>query len=580
MFGIIGTSGQDLSRLRQIAGILARHGYAHLAENIRAGRDRADEAAVDEARAALGAPVRLRMLLQELGPTFVKLGQVLSSRPDLVPTEFQVELAQLQDNVGALPIEAIRSQLAAAWGCDPATHLAHFDERPLATASIAQVHRARLHDGREVVVKVQRPELEPTIRADLDLLYLLARLLEATVEEAGLYQPYEVIAAFERAILEELDFTIEARNGRAFAAHFAQNERLVVPEIVTELSGRVVLVMEFIQGTKITNVDRSVIDVEDVLHVVLDAAFQMAFVDGLFHGDPHPGNILVTPEGKVCLLDYGLVGRLTSNMQQTIIQLSLAIATRDAEAVTRLVYRIGQPEERMSLASFRDKVSDMMARYLLRSLDEVDAASLLNELLDLALKYKIRVPADYALLAKAAVTIEGIIRQLAPKLDIARTILPYAQRLMADRYSPEAVGRLALRSAVTLLDSAQQMPLIAHQIVTDLESGRLTVRVSNPELDRLSRSLNDLGTKVFLGMVTMALILGTFFVLARYPWEWHGVNIWAVIGGGISLWIVIMVVSWHFLYTRLKKISARTVLRMFGSGARRKPGDPGRMPRP
>jgi ubiquinone biosynthesis protein len=580
MFGIIGTSGQDLSRLRQIAGILARHGYAHLAENIRTGRDRADEAAVDEARAALGAPVRLRMLLQELGPTFVKLGQVLSSRPDLVPTEFQVELAQLQDNVGALPVEAIRAQLAAAWRCDPAEHLAYFDERPLATASIAQVHRARLHDGREVVVKVQRPGLEPTIRADLDLLYLLARLLEATIEEAGLYQPYEVIAAFERAILEELDFTIEARNGRAFAAHFAANERLVVPEIVTELSGRVVLVMEFIQGTKITNVDRSVIDVEEVLHVVLDAAFQMAFVDGLFHGDPHPGNILVTPEGKVCLLDYGLVGRLTSNMQQTIIQLSLAIATRDAEAVTRLVYRIGQPEERMSLAAFRDRVSDMMARYLLRSLDEVDAASLLNELLDLALKYKIRVPADYALLAKSAVTIEGIIRQLAPKLDIARTILPYAQRLMADRYSPEAVGRLALRSAVTLLDSAQQMPLIAHQIVTDLESGRLTVRVSNPELDRMSRSLNDLGTKVFLGMVTMALILGTFFVLARYPWEWHGVNIWAVIGSAISLWIVFMVVSWHFLYTRLKKISARAVFRMFGGGARRRPGDHGRMPGP
>lgn len=580
MFGIIGTSGQDLSRLRQIAGILARHGYAHLAENLRTGRDRPDNAAVDEARAVLGAPVRLRMLLQELGPTFVKLGQVLSSRPDLVPTEFQVELAQLQDNVGALPVEAIRAQLAAAWRCDPATHLAFFDERPLATASIAQVHRARLHDGREVVVKVQRPGLEPTIRADLDLLYLLARLLEATIEEAGLYQPYEVIAAFERAILEELDFTIEARNGRAFAAHFAQNERLVVPEIVTELSGRVVLVMEFIQGTKITNVDRSVIDVEEVLHVVLDAAFQMAFVDGLFHGDPHPGNILVTPEGKVCLLDYGLVGRLTSNMQQTIIQLSLAIATRDAEAVTRLVYRIGQPEERMSLASFRDKVSDMMARYLLRSLDEVDAASLLNELLDLALKYKIRVPADYALLAKSAVTIEGIIRQLAPKLDIARTILPYAQRLMADRYSPEAVGRLALRSAVTLLDSAQQMPLIAHQIVTDLESGRLTVRVSNPELDRMSRSLNDLGTKVFLGMVTMALILGTFFVLARYPWEWHGVNIWAVIGGGIALWIVLMVVSWHFLYTRLKKISARAVFRMFGGGARRRPGDHGRMSGP
>ena len=567
---MFGNTGQDFARLRQIAGILARHGYAHLAENLREGRTKTNDRVVDEARSALGAPVRLRVLLQDLGPTFVKLGQIMSSRPDLVPSEFQVELAHLQDDVGALPVAEIQAQLAQAWRCDPSTHLASFDEKPLATASIAQVHRARLHDGREVVVKVQRPNLEPIIRADIDLLYLLARLLEATVEEAGLYQPYEVIAAFEQAILQELDFTIEARNARAFAAHFAANERLIVPAIVSELTTRTVLVMEFVKGTKITSIDPGTVDLEAVLHVVLDAAFQMGFVDGLFHGDPHPGNILVTPEGKVCLLDYGLVGRLTTNMQQTVIQLSLAIATRDAEAVTRLVYRIGQPQERMSLAIFRDKVSDMMARYLVRSLDEVDAASLVNELMDLALRYKIRVPADYALLAKSAVTIEGIIRQLSPKLDIAQTILPYAQRLMADRYSPEAVGRLALRSAVTLLDSLQQLPLVTHQIVTDLEAGRLTVRVNNPELDRMSRSLNDLGTKVFLGMVAMGLILGTFFVLARYPWEWHGVSVWAAIGGGMSLWLVVMVVSWHFLYTRLKKISARAVLKLFGSRRRRK----------
>lgn len=564
---MFGSTGQDLARLRQIAGILARHGYAHLAESLGAGRAPTDDRSVDEAREVLGAPVRLRMLLQALGPTFVKLGQVLSSRPDLVPTEFQRELAHLQDNVGALPFSEIQAQLAAAWRCDPALHLAYVDETPLATASIAQVHRARLHDGREVVVKVQRPALEPTIRADIDLLYLVARLLEATIEEAGLYQPYEVIRAFEQAILEELDFTVEARNARAFAANFAQNERLVVPAIVDALSARTVLVMEFIKGVKITQLCEAPpegVDVDAVLHTVLDAAFQMAFVDGLFHGDPHPGNVMVTPDGKVCLLDFGLVGRLTSNMQQTIIQLSLAIATRDAEAVTRLVYRIGQPQERMSLGVFRDRVSDMMARYLVRRLDEVDAASLLNELLDLALKYKIRVPPDYALLAKSSVTIEGVIRQLRPTLDIAKTILPYAQKLMADRYSPDAVGRLALRSAVTLLDSAQQLPLIAHQIVTDLEAGRLTVQVSNSELDRLSRSLNDLGTKVFLGMVAMGLILGTFFVLARYPWEFHGVSLWAAFGGGVALWLVFMVVSWHFLYTRLKKVSVRALLKLIG----------------
>jgi ubiquinone biosynthesis protein len=562
---MLAAKARDLVRLRQIAGIVARHGYAHLAESLASGRagSRSDAVQADTT-ALVGAPARLRLLLQDLGPSFVKLGQVLSSRPDLVPSAFQLELARLQDDVAPLPFEQIHAQLVAAWHTDPDTHLAFVDPRPLATASIAQVHRARLHDGREVVLKVQRPGLEATVRADLDLLYLLARLLEATIEEAGVYRPVDIIAAFERAVLDELDFTAEARNARAIAANLESHPRIVVPAIVDALSGRTVLVMDFVAGTKITLADPEVHDRKALLSTLLDAAFQMAFVDGLFHADPHPGNVLVTPDGRICILDFGLVGRLTANMQNTIVQLAVGVVTRDAEAVTRLVYRIGQPQERVSLAAFRDQVSDLMARYLVRRLDEVDAASLLTELLDLALRYKLRVPPDYALLARAAVTIEGIVRQLEPQMDVAGTLMPYAQKLMVDRYSPETVTRLAARTAVTLLDSAQSMPLQLHQIVSDLESGRLTVQVQNPELDRLSRSLNDLGTKVFLGMVVMGLVMGTFFLLARYPWEWHGVNLWALLGAVGSLWLVSMVVSWHFLYTRLKKLSVRGLFRAFG----------------
>ena len=557
-------AAQDLARLRQIAGILTRHGYAQLAKRIGEGKvDDADLERVRKEAKRLSGPERLRIVLQDLGPTFIKLGQVLSARPDLVPSAYQTELARLQDDVDPLPYADIQRQLEVAWGGDVAL-FADVDPRPLATASIAQVHRATLKDGRAVVVKVQRPNLAATIRADLDLLYLLARLVDATVEEAVLYRPVEVVRAFEHALLDELDFRIEAGNARVVAGNFADDERVFIPEIHTELSGETVLVMDFADGVKITDAGTAGHDLEAVLKTVLDIAFRMGFKHGVFHADPHPGNVLVMGDGRICILDFGLVGHLTTNMQQNLIQLSMAIATRDAETTTRLVYRIGRPLDRVPLHEFRDHVSDLMGRYLVRRLDQVDAAGLVNELMDTAITYRIRIPPDYALLAKAAVTIEGIVRQLKPDLDITSTIMPYAHELIAERYSPEALGKLALRGAVGALDAAQDMPLLASQLLSDLEAGRLTVRVSHDEMDRIGRYLNDLGTKLFLGMVTMGLVMGTFTILARYPWEWDGWSVWGLFGGAASFGIVAMIITWHFVYGKVRKVSMRSIVKLMG----------------
>ncbi len=566
--GMLRVATQDLARLRDIAGILTRHGYAHLARRVGEGKtDGGDAAAVRAEAEQLSAPERLRRLLQDLGPTFIKLGQVLSSRPDLVPTAYQRELARLQDDVEPLPFSEIRERLEEVWEGPVEGRLASLDPQPLGVASIAQVHRARTLDGRDVVVKVQRPALAALIRADLDLLYLLARLLDATLEEADLYRPVEVVRAFEHALLDELDFRIEASNARAIAANFEGDDRILVPAIHDDLSGREVLVMDYVEGVKITEIGEER-DVETVLKTVLDIAFRMGFQHGLFHADPHPGNVLVLEDGRVCMLDFGLVGRLTANMQQSLIQLSMAIATRDAETTTRLVYRIGRPLDRVPLHEFRDHVSDLMGRYLVRRLDEVDAAGLVNELMDTAIRYRIRVPADYALLAKAAVTIEGIIRTLKPDLDITSTILPYAQQLIAERYSPQALTKLAVRSAVGALDAAQDMPLLASQLLSDLEAGRLTVRVSHEEMDRIGRHLNDLGTKLFLGMVVMGVTLGTFFILARYPWEWNGWSVWGLLGAVAGFGLFVLVISWHFLFGRVRKVSLRSVLRVWGLSRR------------
>lgn len=557
-------AAQDLARLRQIAGVLARHGYRKLAQGVRSGELDPQDPELRADTHELTGPSRLRRLLQDLGPTFIKLGQVLSARPDLVPTEYQRELARLQDDVEPLPYATIHEALEHAWGAPLTDHLARIDEKPLATASIAQVHRAALDDGREVVVKVQRPGLMRTIRADLDLLYLLARLLDATVAEAALYRPIEVIRAFESALLDELDFTIEARNARAIGHNFQDDPRVLVPPILDHLSGRTVLVMGYVDGQKITTWAESAEDaqIETILRTVLDVAFKMGFQDGLFHADPHPGNVFVTPDHRVCMLDFGLVGRLTGNMQRNLIQLSMAIATRDAETTTRLVYRIGRPVDRVPLHEFRDRVAELMSRYLVRRLDEVDATTLVSELLDTAIRYKIRVPPDYALLAKAAVTIEGIVRTLKPDLDITTTILPYARQLMAEQYGPQAVKQMALRSAVGLIDGIQELPLLGHQLVNDLEAGRLAIRIGHPELTRLGRTLNDLGTRVALGLVAAAALCGTFIIAAIRPTAPDGTtNGWIWFGGLLSLLLGGTLMAQHLLHGRIGKLRLGVILR-------------------
>lgn len=557
-------AAQDLARLREIAGVLARHGYRGLAAEIREGQLDASDPAVRADAARLSGPARLRRLLQALGPTFIKLGQVLSSRPDLVPSRYQAELSRLQDDVEPLPYEVIEAALVEAWGGPVSERLARIDPKPLATASIAQVHRGALPDGTEVVVKVQRPNLARTIRADLDLLYLLARLLDATIEEAALYRPVDVVRAFEAALLDELDFEIEARNARAIGANFEDDARVCVPAIVDPLSGRTVLAMHYVEGTKITTWAEGAepAEVERVLRIVLDIAFRMGFQDGLFHADPHPGNVLITPEGRVCMLDFGLVGRLTANMQRNLIQLSMAIASRDAETTARLIYRIGRPLDRVPLGEFRDVVADLMSRYLVRRLDEVDASTLVNELMDTAIRYKIRVPPDYALLAKAAVTIEGIVRSLKPDLDIAGTILPYARTLMAEQYGPQAVKQMALRSAVGLIDGVQELPLLGHQLVNDLEAGRLTIRLRHDEIDRLGRSINDLGTKLVLGLLATGALVGTFIIAATRPVDPDGTtNGWLWFGLVSSLLLTGGLLTWHLLYNRLGKVRLGVLLR-------------------
>src|SRR5438045_2480858 len=355
---------QDLKRLREISVVVVRHGFGELWDrakiwDVLGRREEGQRPSPEELRATTAR--RFRETLAELGPTFIKLGQILSSRPDILPKDFIDELSHLQDRAAPMPVELVFQLIEKGLGKPAHQLFASIDPEPLASASIAQVHRARLASGEEVVVKVQRPGI-----------------------------------------------TLEELKGRKL--------KHVLAESGGDPAGRKLLARH-----------------------ILDASFHQLFTDGLFHGDPHPGNLIVLEGNRIGLLDFGLVGRLTKGMQESIILLVLAISLKDPDTVARLLYKVGVPDERINLHQFRADIHDILERYLGLKLNEVDPGVLMSELVDLAMKYKIKIPKEYAVLSKASATTEGIIRQLDPEMDITQKALPYAKQLLYERYNPSSM---------------------------------------------------------------------------------------------------------------------------------------------
>jgi ubiquinone biosynthesis protein len=569
---VIREAFRDLNRLREIAAVVARHGFGSLLDRARLpetiGRRVDAEVRPEVARKSTAA--RFRGLLVELGPTFVKFGQVLSSRPDLLPADWIEELRTLQDAVPPFPLEEVRKQIEASLGRPPEDLFRDIDSKPLASASIAQVHKAHLPDGTTVAVKVQRPGIEERVRADLDLLFYLARILEAVVEETGVYTPTGIIEEFERSIGEELDFLNEARNVRRFVEANRKRPDFKIPDVYEALSGRRVLTLEFIAGVKITEACPPH-DGPTLARKMVDGAFRQLFEDGFFHGDPHPGNVLVLPDGRIGFLDFGLCGELTPQMRENIVLLVLAVALRDAESAARLIYRVGIPDQRTNLSAFRQDIQAILNRYLGQRIKDVEARSVARDILDLAVRYRIKVPKEYAVLSKAAMTAEGVIRKLDPNLDALAVGLPYAKELLQGRFDPASLlgGTGGMRSLLRIQTFVQDVPLQLSQILMDLEAGKFAVTARSEELPELTRAIRGLGVTIFLGLVAGGCVVGTFIALSEVRWSVWGLpaNLVYAIAGAVFatvLWWVAL--SWSALQGRLRK--KVRLSRLLGRGSR------------
>jgi ubiquinone biosynthesis protein len=561
---------KDLQRLREISAVVVRHGFGELLDRSRLwdvlGRREAGERPSPAEMRATSAR-RFRETLAELGPTFIKLGQILSSRPDILPPDFITELSHLQDRAPPMPLETVLRLIEQGLGRPSNELFAFIDPVPLASASIAQVHRARLPNGENVVVKVQRPGIEQQIRSDTDLLFYLARFLEGVIEETGIYTPTGIVTEFRQAMLIELDFASEARNVEEFAARNADRDFIAIPKILRTHSSHTVLTLEELVGVKLKEVleghDVPGIDRKLIARRILDAAFQQLFVDGIFHGDPHPGNVIILEGNRLGLIDFGLVGRLSKGMQESIILLVLAISLRDPETVSRLLYKVGIPDERINLHQFRADIHDILDRYLGLKLSEVSSTTLLNELTDLALKYRIKIPKEYAVLSKASATTEGILRQLDPDLDVVTVALPYAKQLLLERYNPTSMSGGALRLLLQLQGFLQDTPQQLSQILMDLEGGKFHVTVRNEEMARLNLNVKALGILVFMGSIASGLIAGAFSLVGRASDPSTGTTHWplpALFGLALAAMLFGAAVTWTLLSGRLRKLSVRRFL--------------------
>ena len=524
------TAFRDLDRLRQIAVVLARHGFGEVVQRIGLDDLMIGAARPDDLRAqSIGE--RLRLVLQDLGPSFVKLGQIASTRADLLPEDVIAELKVLQDDVKPVPWSEVRKELEAELGAPVGEVYVSLDERPLASASIAQVHKGILRvEGVEhaVAVKVQRPGIRDTVERDIDLLYWFARALERTVPESRRYSPVDLVTEFDRSIKAELDFVQEAEHSARFAKNFEGDTRVRFPGVFRHASGKRVLTMEFLPGRRLDEALRDGMDGRRLAEMSVGVVIKMIFEDGFFHADPHPGNILVlgTAEQPVLgLLDLGLVGHLSGPMRDKAIDLLVAAVREDFAAVADALYALGRPTRKVDMPVFRTDVETLGRKYLGRRLQEIALAGLVRDLIWGAVKHGIDMPADFMLVGRALMTMEGTGRQIHPDLDIVGEARPHLLRLVARRYAPDRLTGDFVRTAMRVSSMAGTMPEQVNEILEDLRKGHLTLNSSDPALPP---ALDRLGRRVYSGLTVSALIAGGAVLIALDRHPLVGIGMFAV----------------------------------------------------
>ncbi|MDD2733549.1 MAG: AarF/ABC1/UbiB kinase family protein [Desulfuromonadaceae bacterium] len=511
---------RSIRRYLNIVRVLSTYGFDQalemigLADVVARSRKLFNRKKSDIAR--LTSAERMRLALEELGPTFIKLGQLLSTRPDVIPHAFVLEFEKLQDNVPSFSFAEALAQIAAELGAPVEQLFAEIDPVPLAAASIAQVHRARLKTGEDVVIKLRRPGIVAVVESDISALMALAGLAERHIPGSELYDPVAVVREFARTIRREMDFSREAHTIEKFRDNFTNTPWMHFPHVYWEQSSRAVLTMEYIAGIKISDRDKLVeqgLDGKLIARRGADSFLEMVLTHGFFHGDLHPGNVLILPDNVICLLDYGIVGRLDEGLKTFLIDILTAIVKRDMDEVVSLLLFAGDIADTLDSRSLKRDLGYFMDGYYEMPLKELEVGRMLMEFIEIITTYSIRIQPDLMLLAKSLVLIEGTGRALDPSFDMADRLRPFIVKAIRQKLSPRRVTREVNQILVSYLNLARNIPRDLKEIINRVNRNKFKIDLEHRGLDKFTadfdRSINRLSTSMFLA----AMIIGSSIIM-------------------------------------------------------------------
>jgi len=552
--GIIGRTYRHLNRYRQILTIFFKYGFGEFVELLKIeqyleiGMQMISRQHREQTE-RLSRAERVRMAFEELGSTFIKLGQVMSTQPGLIPIDLVNELTKLQDSVPASPFDPISDVLREDLGRPVNAVFASIDKTPIASASIAQVYSAVLLTGERVAVKVRRPGIKKTVEADLEIMMYLAGLMERNIEEFAPHRPVQIVEEFARALERELDFTIEATNIERFKRQFSGDETIHVPRVFREYTTGRVLVMEYIDGIKISHVAR--LEAEGYDKKLLtkrgtDVTLKQVFNHGFFHADPHPGNIFVLPGNVICPLDFGLVGNVALKHREMFVDLLDALVHQNISDTTDVLLKLAIWDDEPNRLALERDVAEFIGQHLYKPLKEMDLGSLLHHLLEMLTRHRLRIPPNVFLMIKAIATVEGIARRLDPDFDIITHATPFLRRVKLARFSPFRIASAATRTATDLGRFARQFPGELLDITRMIKGEKIAFQMEIRGLKTLLSTMDQVSNRLSFSIIIGALLIGSAMIIAtRIPPLVFGMSLLGIIGFAgaaiMGVWLLIAI---------------------------------------